>query len=110
MNMFGFSVGLITLLVIGFGFVWVILGERYLGYLWWPYFMGTGILLVIISLFIANDWWSVLAGVFGGSLVWGATEFKEQAVRAELGWFPFNGKKIRPPFAEAIAKWKTPHL
>jgi len=110
MNTFGFYVGLVTLLVIGLGFVWVIRGERYLGYLWWPYFMGAGIMLVSLSLFISNDWGSVLAGVIGGSLIWGSTEFKEQAIRAELGWFPFNRRKIRPPFANVIAKWKIPHL
>ena len=110
MNTFGFYVGLVTLLVIGLGFVWVIRGERYLGYLWWPYFMGAGIMLVSLSLFISNDWGSVLAGVIGGSLIWGSTEFKEQAIRAELGWFPFNRRKIRPPFEDVIAKWKTPHL
>ena len=110
MNAFGFYVGLVTLLVIGLGFVWVIRGERYLGHLWWPYFMGAGIMLVILSLFISNDWGSVLAGVIGGSLIWGSTEFKEQAIRAELGWFPFNRRKIRPPFEDVIAKWKTPHL
>ncbi len=110
MNTFGFFVGLITLLIIGFGFFWVIRGEKYLGYLWWPYFMAAGTLLVAISLFLANDWASVLMGILGGSLIWGSTEFKEQAVRAELGWFPFNQKKIRPPFADVIGKWKAPRL
>jgi hypothetical protein len=110
MNAFGFFLGLITLTVIGLGFVWVIRGERYLGYLWWPYFMGAGLLLVILSLFITDDWGSALAGISGGSLVWGSTEFKEQAIRAELGWFPFGEAKIHPPFADVIAKWRAPHL
>ncbi|MCC6260932.1 MAG: DUF4491 family protein, partial [Anaerolineales bacterium] len=56
MNTFGFYVGLVTLLIIGLGFVWVIRGEKYLGHLWWPYFMGAGILLIVISLFISNQW------------------------------------------------------
>lgn len=110
MNTFGFYVGLITLLIIGLGFVWVIRGEKYLGHLWWPYFMGAGILLIVISLFISNQWGSALAGVAGGSLIWGSTEFKEQAIRAELGWFPFKAKKITPPFAKVIKRWKAPHL
>lgn len=110
MNLFGFLVGLVTLLIIGLGFVWVIRGERYLGHLWWPYFMGAGILLIVGSVFIQNNWGSVLAGVIGGSVIWGSTEFKEQAVRAELGWFPFKKDKIQPPFAEVIAKWKAPHF
>jgi len=49
-------------------------------------------------------------GAVGASLIWGATEFKEQAVRAELGWFPFCAKKIHPPGAGVIKKWTPPHL
>ena len=110
MNTFGLLLGLVTFFIIGLGFVWVIRGERYLGYLWWPYAMGLGILLTIASLFAASDWGSALLGAVGASLVWGATELKEQAIRAELGWFPFRAEKIRPPFAETIEKWKAPHL
>ncbi|MBU2611221.1 MAG: DUF4491 family protein [Chloroflexi bacterium] len=110
MNPFGLLLGLATFLIIGLGFVWVIRGERYLGYLWWPYIMGLGILLVLGSLLLASEWASALVGTVGASLVWGSTELKEQAVRAELGWFPFNGKKIRPPFETVIKKWKAPHL
>jgi hypothetical protein len=102
--------GLATFLIIGLGFVWVIRGERYFGYLWWPYIMGLGILLVLGSLFIRSDWGSALLGAFGASLIWGSTELKEQAIRAELGWFSFNGKKIDPPLKAIIAKWKAPHL
>jgi hypothetical protein len=110
MNFFGLLTGLATFLIIGLGFVWVIRGERYFGYLWWPYVMGFGGLLVLGSLFIRSDWGSALLGACGASLVWGATELKEQAVRAELGWFPFRGKKIGPPFKRVIEKWKAPHL
>jgi hypothetical protein len=48
--------------------------------------------------------------VFGASLVWGSTELKEQAVRGELGWYPFREKKIQPPLAQVISRWKAPHL
>jgi hypothetical protein len=52
-----------------------------------------------------------LIGVLGASLVWGSTELKEQAVRAELGWYRFNpNPKPRPPFVEIIKKIKAPHL
>ncbi len=110
MNTFGFLLGILTLFIIGLGFIWVIHGERYLGMLWWPYFMGLGILLVIGSLFIHSVWASALTGIFGGSLIWSSTEFKEQAIRAELGWYPFKEKKNNPPFASIIKKWKAPHL
>jgi len=111
MNTFGIFIGIATLFIIGLGFIWVIRGEYYLGVLWWPYFMGLGILLIIGSLFIPSTWGSALMGVFGGSLIWGSTELKEQAIRTELGWYPFNPKpKPKPPFAEKIEKRKAPHL
>lgn len=101
--------GIASLLIIGLGFPLVILGERRLGYLWWPYGMGAGILLIGISVLIPFDWLSVVAGVLGATFVWGSTELKEQAVRTELGWFPFHAKKIKPPFEAIIKKWKAPH-
>ncbi len=103
-------IGILTLLIIGLGFPLVILTERYLGYLWWPYMLALGLLIVAVSLFIPSDLPSALVGVLGATFVWGATELKEQAVRAELGWFPHNPRKIRPPFANVIRKWKAPHL
>jgi hypothetical protein len=110
MNSFGLLLGLATFLIIGLGFVWVIRGERYFGYLWWPYVMGLGALVVLGSLFVRSDWGSALLGAFGASLIWGSTELKEQAIRAELGWFSFTGKKFDPPLKAIIAKWKAPHL
>lgn len=110
MNLFGLLLGIITFFIIGLGFVWVIRGERYFGYLWWPYVMVLGGLVVLGSLFIRSDWGSALLGALGASFIWGSTELKEQAIRAELGWFPFNDKKIQPPFADVIKNWKAPHL
>ena len=110
MYLFGIGLGLAALFIIGLGFIWVIRAERHLGYLWWPYVMGLGLMLIIASLFVSNDWGSALLGVFGASLIWGSTEIKEQAVRAEIGWYPFNAQKLLPPFAGIIEKWKAPHL
>ncbi len=110
MSSFGFLLGIATLFIIGMGFIWVIRGERYFGYLWWPYVLGAGILTILGSLFFSNNWGSAFLGAFGASLVWGSTELKEQAVRGEIGWYPFRAKKILPPFADAIKKWKVPSL
>jgi hypothetical protein len=110
MNYFGLFVGIVTFCVIGLGFPLVIRGERMFGVLWWPYMMGTGILLIVASLLIQIDWISVLIGVLGATFVWGSTELKEQAVRAELGWYPFNADKRKPPFEKIIRQWKAPHL
>jgi hypothetical protein len=107
----GIALGLFSLFIIGFGFFWVIRLEYFLGYLWWPYPMGLGILMIVGSLFLADAGWSALLGITGGSLIWGATELKEQAVRAELGWFKFNpNKKPDPPGLKWIKKVKAPHL
>ena len=110
MNFFGILIGIATLLIIGLGFPLVIRGERYLGYLWWPYMMGTGLISILVSLFISINWVSVVIGVLGATFVWGSTELKEQAVRTELGWYPFNANKIKPPFESIIKKMKAPHL
>ncbi len=110
MNTFGILVGIITCCVIGLGFPLVIRGERSFGYWCWPYMMGTGLLIILGSLFIQNDWFSVIAGVLGATFVWGSTELKEQAVRAELGWYPFRSNKFQLPFKSVIRKWKAPHL
>ncbi len=110
MSFFGLWLGLASLCIIGLGFVWVIRGERYFGYLWWPYVMAAGLACILASLVLSNDWASALLGALGASLVWGSTELKTQAVRAELGWYPFRRRKIRPPFADMIEKWKAPSL
>ena len=110
MNFFGTLIGITTLLIIGLGFPLVIRGERHFGYHWWPYMMGIGFLIIAASLFIQNDWLCVIVAVVGATFVWGSTELKEQAVRTELGWFPFNANKIKVPFADVILKWKAPHL
>lgn len=110
MNTFGLFTGIATLLIIGLGFPLVIQGERRLGYLWWPYMMGLGALLIIASLYLSSDWLSILVGVLGATFVWGSTELKEQAVRAEIGWYPFNSNKLKPPLEALIRKMKAPHL
>ena len=110
MNYFGFLMGLATLFIIGLGFPLVIRGERYFGYLCWPYMMALGILIILASLFMQNDWLSVIVGVLGATFIWGSTELKEQAIRTEIGWFPFNENKIKLPFEAIIKKWRAPHL
>jgi hypothetical protein len=110
MNWFGALLGLATLFIIGLGFVWVIRGERYFGYLWWPFVMAAGALSVLGSLMVESDLCSALTGILGASILWGSTELKDQAVRAELGWHPYRAAKIDPPFVEVIRKWQAPHL
>jgi hypothetical protein len=110
MNYTGILSGVTALLIIGLGFPLVIHGERRFGYVCWPYMLAAGILFIGTSLFIGAQWLSLLSGLLGATLIWGSTELKDQAVRSELGWFPFNPHKIQLPFADIIRKWKAPHL
>jgi len=110
MTFFGIAAGIVTLLIIGFGFPLVIQTERRLGYLWWPYMMGLGFVILFASLFIDSDWLCVVIATAGVTFVWGSTELKEQAIRAELGWYPFQAQKVKPPFEDIIKRWKAPHL
>ena len=109
MSFFGPLIGIVTLFIIGLGFPLVIQGERHFSYLCWPYMMGIGFAIIVISVFISINWLSVIAGVLGATFVWGSTELKEQAVRAEIGWYPFHQRKILPPLASVIEKWRAPH-
>ena len=110
MNFFGWLLGAAALLIIGLGFGWVIRGEYYFGYLWWPYVMALGFALIGLSVVVASDWLSALIGVCGASLIWGSTELRDQAVRAELGWYRFNPHKRTPPLAEWIKRIPPPSL
>lgn len=110
MNTFGLLIGAATLLIIGLGFPLVILGERYLGYLWWPYMLGAGLLVMLASLLIHTGWLCALTGVVGATFVWGSTELQAQSKRAAAGWFPNRPNKIQPPFAGVIRKWRAPQL
>ena len=111
MNFFGLGLGIATLFIIGFGFVWVIRGEYYFGYLCRTYVTGFGFLVIAASLFVPSVWGSALLGAVGASIIWGSTELKEQAVRGEIGWYPFNPHpKPQSPFVEHIKKWPAPHL
>jgi hypothetical protein len=110
MSFSGPLIGIVTLLIIGLGFPLVIQGERRFSYLCWPYMMGIGFVIIILSSFISVNWLSAVTGVLGATFVWGSTELKEQAVRAEIGWYPYNHHKMLPPFAKIIEKWKAPHL
>jgi len=110
MSFFGLLVGIVTLLIIGLGFPLVVQGERHFSYLCWPYMMGIGFIIIVISFFISINWLSVIAGVLGATFIWGSTELKEQAVHAELGWSPFHQRKILLPFVKVIEEWRAPHL
>lgn len=81
------------LFAIGFGFFWVIKLEYHLGASIWKAVLAVGLLICLASLLIQNFWGSALLGIFGGSVVWGATEFPDQEKRVQRGLFPANPKR-----------------
>lgn len=93
MNFTGIILAVFMLFAIGFGFFWVIKLEYHLGAKIWKTVLGIGVLICLASLFMPNFWGSALLGIFGGSIVWGATEFTEQEKRVQRGLFPANPKR-----------------
>jgi hypothetical protein len=81
------------LVVIGAGFAWVIWLEYFTGAWVWKIVFGAGLLVCLVSLFLPGFTWSALVGIFGGSLVWGATELPAQEQRVQSGLFRANPKR-----------------
>ena len=95
MNLTGLILGLFMLVVIGLGFVWVIKLEYYVGAHVWKAVMAGGVLVVLVSLFITDFMASALVGIFGGSIIWGATELPDQELRVRDGLFPANPDRAK---------------
>lgn len=95
MNLIGFYLSIFMLFVIGFGFFWVIKLEYYLGAQIWKVVLAVGVLLSVGSIFMPTFVSSALMGIFGGSVVWGATELPDQEERVQQGHFPANPHRTR---------------
>jgi hypothetical protein len=99
MNSFGLLMGIGAFLLIGIGFPWVIYLERYGGHAWAPAVFTLGVLVTLSSFLVENAYFAGLLGIFGGTIIWGAGELKEQAHRCKLGWFKNHEPKFLPPWA-----------
>lgn len=100
MNLTGLLLGIFMLFCIGAGFFWVIRLEYHLGARVWKVVLAIGLLICAASLFMPSFWLSALTGIFGGSVVWGATELPPQEERVRRGLFPANparGGRTRLP-------------
>jgi hypothetical protein len=103
--------GLLALILIGLGFLWVIRAEYALGWNWWYVFMGAGLILVLVSILAASAILSCLLGISGASLVWGSTELEAQSKRAQLGWYPTKARaRPLPPLWRFFSRILPPHL
>jgi len=105
-NSFGLLMGIAAFLLIGIGFPWVILLERYGGKTWAPAVLVLGLLVMLSSLLAENVYFAGVLGIFGGTIIWGAGELKEQAQRCELGWFEKHDRKFLPPWTRTKRETK----
>ncbi len=90
MNWIGVAIGFCAFLIIGIFHPIVIKGEYYFSKKIWPIFLILGIILLLISLNVQNQFLSALLGVTGFSSLWTILELFEQAERVNKGWFPRN--------------------
>ena len=93
MNFIGIFIGLATFFTIGIFHPIVIKAEYYFGRRsWWAFLLG-GLAALAASVFICNEYVSILLGVVGFSSLWGIHEVFQQHQRVKRGWFPMNPKR-----------------
>ncbi|HID39278.1 MAG TPA: DUF4491 family protein [Calditrichaeota bacterium] len=94
MNYTGIILGLVTLLVIGIGFVWVVKLEYHIGACCARVVLFLGLFLMALTIFIDGFWACALVGIFAGSVIWGASELLPQEMRVAQGMFRDNPNKL----------------
>ena len=95
MNYIGLIIGLATFLTIGVFHPLVIKSEYHFGKQCWPLFLVAGIVALVASLFVPNEYASIILGVVAFSCFWSIVELKQQTKRVERGWFPNNPDRDR---------------
>ena len=90
MNQYGVTVAVICFLCIGVFHPIVIKAEYYFSSKCWPVFFMAGLLFLILSLVLDNNFVSIIFGILSCSCMWSIVELKEQTRRVEKGWFPKN--------------------
>lgn len=93
MNFAGILIGVFTFFAIGFGFLWVIKVEYYLGAHVWKVVAVLGIAISALSALISEPVLSAGVGILGGTIVWGAFELPDQEKRVAGGMFKQNPKR-----------------
>lgn len=95
MNYQGIIIGFMAFLIIGIFHPIVIKTEYYFGKRVWPVFLVSGIVFIVLSLFVENVAISALIGITGFTLLWSIHELIEQEERVRKGWFPKNPNKTK---------------
>ena len=93
MNYIGIIIGLATFLCIGLFHPLVIKAEYHFGRQCWPAFLLAGIAFLAASLFVTNNYASIILGVVSFSSFWSILEVRQQHNRVKKGWFPMNPKR-----------------
>lgn len=93
MNYIGLIIGLATFLTIGVFHPLVIKSEYHFGKQCWPAFLVAGIVALVASLFVPNEYASIILGVVAFSCFWSILELHQQYHRVRRGWFPMNPKR-----------------
>jgi hypothetical protein len=83
----GIVIGALAFLLIGVFHPIVIHGEYHFGTKLWPVFLGAGILLCVLSLFVENIIFNAALGITAFSCFWSIFELFQQKKRVERGWF-----------------------
>ena len=89
----GIIIAVITFLIIGLFHPIVIKSEYYFGVRCWPVFAITGIVLLVLSLFVSDTLTASAIGIAGCSSLWSILEIFEQRKRVMRGWFPMNPRR-----------------
>ena len=93
LNFEGIIIGACTFIIIGLFHPLVIKGYYYLGLKCRIYFLIAGLIFLILSLIVTNNYMSILSGVTSFSCFWSILEVNEQKERVAKGWFPENPKR-----------------
>lgn len=92
-HLLGLAIGVCTFLIIGLFHPVCIKTEYYFGTKPWWVFLLTGLCGIVLSVVIADVFWSSLLGVFSFSSFWTIKELFEQRERVRKGWFPRNPRR-----------------
>ena len=96
MNFSGFIAAFIAVITIGLGFAGGIRLEYWFGAHLAKWVAVLGRASCALPLFLPGVWAPAITGIFGGTVVCGATELPEQAQRVARGLFPKNPNKSGP--------------
>jgi hypothetical protein len=92
-NMDGVLVGASLIVIMWIGRMACIRGEYYFTKKFWVVFLFTGIISVVLALFVESLIFSSILSIFGFTFLWGIHEIIEQEERVRKGWFPERKQK-----------------